>query len=122
MENKNISIIVEREPYEKGGKSYFTYFIKGTLRGKDFRISVKPHDIGGYAVLDIVYAGASEANLVITPFEINDEKSGRSVKGTTLSVVSYDENGESYECPITTSRKSDKALFKMLARSLGIEA
>ena len=35
MNNKNI--IVEREVFEKNGKSYFSYFIKGNIRGKDVK-------------------------------------------------------------------------------------
>lgn len=122
MENKNVSILVEREIYEKNGKNYFTYFIKGTLRGKEFRLSVMPHDIGGYAVLDIVFGNAMTAELAITPFEITDAASGRVISGNTLSVVSYDEDGESYECPVKPARKSDKALLNMLMKSLGAKA
>ena len=121
MENKNITILVERETYEKNGNSYYTYFVKGTLRGKEFRLSVIPHDIGGYAVLDIVFADAVAAELRITPFEINDAASGRNISGNSLSVVSYDENGESYECPVKPARKSDKALLTMLMKNLGID-
>ena len=55
MEKKNQNkIVVERETYEKDGKSYFSYFIKGNIRGKDIRVLVTPPDKGGYAVLDIV--------------------------------------------------------------------
>ena len=122
MENKNVSILVEREIYEKNGKNYFTYFIKGTLRGKEFRLSVMPHDVGGYAVLDIVFGNAMTAELAITPFEITDSASGRVISGNTLSVVSYDEDGESYECPVKPARKSDKALLNMLMKSLGAKA
>ncbi len=122
MENKNITILVERETYEKNGKSYYSYFIKGELRGKEFRLSVIPHDIGGYTVLDIVFGNAMAAELVITPFEIKDDATGRNISGNSLSVVSYDENGESYECPVKPARKSDKALLNMLMKSLGLNA
>ena len=122
MENKSITILVEREVYEKGGKSYYSYFIKGTLRGRDFKISVKPHDIGGYTALDIVFDDSMAAELVITPFEMPNERTGGTIKGSTLTVVSYDKDGTKYECPITTSRKSDKALFKMLTDHLSIGA
>ena len=48
-------IMVEREPYEKDGKTFQSYFIKGTVRGVDFRVRIVPPDYGGYTVLDIVY-------------------------------------------------------------------
>ena len=33
MEKKNAKIVVERETFEKNGKTYFSYFIKGKIRG-----------------------------------------------------------------------------------------
>lgn len=36
--NQNSGVIyVERETFEKDGKTYFTYFIKGQVRGKEVR-------------------------------------------------------------------------------------
>ena len=65
MEKKNQNkIVVERETYEKDGKSYFSYFIKGNIRGKDVRVLVTPPDKGGYAVLDIVFGNEMKAALM----------------------------------------------------------
>ncbi len=111
MENK---ILVERETYEKNGKSYFTYFIKGEVRGKQVRLAVIPPDNGGYVVLDIVFDNAMSAELVLKPYEIKDEKSGNVVKGNSYAVVSVDEDGKIYECPIKPFRSSDKSLLNML--------
>ena len=97
MENKNI--LVERETYEKNGKTFYTYFIKGTLRGKEIKATVTPMDIGGYAVLDIVFDGATQANLVVKPYELKDEKTGSTIKGNSFAVSSIDEDGREYECP-----------------------
>ena len=116
MSNKNQTILVERETYEKGGKTFYTYFIKGKLGGKDAKIALSPPDIGGYTVLDIVFGSEKQAELVIRPYEIKDEKTGESVKGNTYLVRSFDENGEIYECPIKPARASDKALLNMLIR------
>ena len=110
------TIYVERETFEKDGKSYFSYFIKGMVRGKEVRVQVMPHDIGGYAVLDIVFGGADKAELFLTPYEIRDEKTKRTVKGNTYGVRSYDEDGRVYECPIKPFRSSDKTLLQMLLR------
>ena len=41
MEKKDAKIVVERETFEKNGKTYFSYFIKGKIRGKDVRILIK---------------------------------------------------------------------------------
>ncbi len=114
MENKNI--LVERETYEKNGKTFYTYFIKGTLRGKEIKATVTPMDIGGYAVLDIVFDGATQANLVVKPYELKDEKTGSTIKGNSFAVSSIDEDGREYECPIKPFRQSDKALLSMLLK------
>ncbi len=106
-------IFVERETYEKDGKTYYSYFIKGNLRGKDFRVLIQPPDKGGYTVLDIVYDEAMEAELVLNPYEIKDA-SGKIIKGNSYLVRTYDENGEVWECPIKPYRASDKTLLNML--------
>ncbi len=62
--NQNQKIKVERDTYEKNGKTYFSYFIRGNVRGKDVRAAVIPPDRGGYTVLDIVFGDAMEAELV----------------------------------------------------------
>ena len=113
---KENQIVVERETYEKNGKQYFSYFVKGNVRGKDVKASVMPLDIGGYTVLDIVFGNEMKAELVLNPYEIKDEKTGTVVKGNSYAVRSVDENGEVYECPIKPSKQSDKALLNMLLR------
>ena len=47
-------IFVERETFEKNGRTFFSYFIRGNIRGKDVKVAVVPPDKGGYTVLDIV--------------------------------------------------------------------
>ncbi len=114
MEDKKIK--VERELFEskKTGKMYYTYFIKGAVRGKEFKLAVIPPDNGGYVVLDIVFNEDMEADLVLKPYEIKDEKTGTVVKGNTYAVVSVDGDGKVYECPVKPQRISDKSLLNML--------
>lgn len=114
MENKEI--LVERETYEKNGKSYFSYFVKGYVRGKEVKAGVVPPDVGGYTVLDIVFADAMAAELVLKPYEMKDEATGNIIKGNTYYVRSVDEDGLIYECQVKPARKSDKALMDMLLR------
>ena len=116
MAKKDTVIMVERETFEYKENTYFSYFIKGVIRGKDVRISVMPSDRGGFVVLDIVFDTASKAELVLVPYEIKDEKTGNVVKGNSYAVRSVDENGEVYECPIKPTKQSDKALLTMLLR------
>ena len=113
MEKK---IMVERETFEYEGKEYFGYYIKGEVRGREVKVRVMPPDIGGYAVLDIVYAEANKAELTLTPYEIKGND-GRVVSGNIYGVRSVDEDGVVYECKIKPSRDSDKNLLNMLLRA-----
>ena len=117
MANKKDMIIVERETYEMNEKTFFTYFIKGNIRGKEVKIAVTPPDKNrnGYEVLDIVFGNEMKAELVAKPYEIKDDN-GNVIKGNTFMVRSVDENGEVYECSIKPDRASDKALLNMLMR------
>ncbi len=108
------TIIVERETYEKDDKCYFTYFIRGVIRGREVRVGLMPADFGGYRVLDIVFGEGMEAELAIKPYEMKDEKGKVVSRGNTFAVISTDENGDVYECPIKPSRSSDKTLLNML--------
>ncbi len=114
MEDKKIK--VERDTYEKNGRTYFSYFIRGKVRGKDVRAALVPPDRGGYAVLDIVFGEEMEADLLLKPYEIRDEATGRVIAGNTYAVQSHDEDGEVYECTVKPFRSSDKTLLNMLLK------
>ena len=112
----NNKIMVERETFEDKGNTYFSYFIRGNVRGKDVKVGVIPPDKGGYTVLDIVFGNAMEAELITKPYEIKDEKTKSVIKGNTYAVHTVGDDGEEYECPIKPSRSSDKTLLNMLLR------
>ena len=109
-------LIVEREKFEFKGKEYMGYFIKGIVKGREVRASLKPQDINGYTVLDIIFDGANEVELIAKPYSITDEATGNVITGNTFVVRSVDENGEVYECPVKHSRGSDKVLLNMLMK------
>lgn len=111
-ENK---IKVERETYNKDNKAYYSYYIKGEIRGREVRIAVVPPDNGGFRVLDIVFDQETSADLVLKPYEIKDER-GKVLKGNSYAVVSKDKDGTEYECGIKPFRNSDKTLLNMLLR------
>ena len=113
--NQN-TVFVERETYEKNGKTYFSYFIRGKVRGREIKIAVVPPDRGGYAVLDIVFDGEMAAVLTVKPFEIKDDATGRVISGNSYAVQSTDEDGTVYECAIKPFRNSDKTLLGMLLK------
>lgn len=106
-------IVVERETFKLKDKEYFSYFVTGTVRGREVRAGVKPPDNGGYVVLDIVFDNAMSAELTVKPFEIKDER-GNVIKGNTYSVRSVGDDGKVYECTVKPARASDKTLLNML--------
>lgn len=113
---EKLAVKVERETFEMDGKTYFGYFIKGNIRGRDVKIEIKPPDNGGYTVLDIVFDGAMSADLEVTPFEMKTED-GKVIAGNTYAVTSVDpETGEVYFCKVKPARESDKTLLQMLLR------
>jgi hypothetical protein len=116
MDETEKKIYVEQGSYEKDGKEYYSYYIKGQVRGKEVRVAIVPPDNGGYRVLEIVYGEAKEAELVLTPYEMRDEKTGRVITGNTYAVRTTDENGEVYECKVKPFRDSDKTLLNMLLK------
>ena len=110
--NNNGKIFVERETFEKNGRTFFSYFISG----KDVKVAVVPPDKGGYTVLDIVFGNEMSAELILKPYEIKDESTGRVIAGNSYAVQSVDEDGEVYECSVKPYRNSDKALLAMLVK------
>ena len=114
MENKK-KIMVEKGTYEKAGKVFDCYYIKGFVRGQEVQAGVKPPDFGGYTLLNIVFNGATEAELMVTPFQMKADN-GEVISGNTYKVVSYDEDGTVYECPVKPARPTDKTALAMLLR------
>ena len=108
-------LIVEREKFEYKGKEYMGYFVKGIVKGREVRATLKPQDINGYTVLDLIFDGANEVELIAKPYSITDDN-GNVISGNTYIVRSVDENGEVYECPVKHSRASDKVLLNMLMK------
>lgn len=111
MKNK---VFVKRETFEMNGKSFFTYFVNGNVRGKEVRASVMPQDKGGYQVLDIIFGNDDKAELVLNPYEYKDEKTGKTIKGNSFLARNVDEDGVVYELPVKPNRASDKAFINMI--------
>ena len=108
-------LIVQREKFDYKGKEYLSYFIKGVVKGREVKATLKPQDINGYTILDIIFEGANEVELIAKPYSMTDDN-GNVISGNTYIVRSVDENGEVYECPVKHSRASDKVLLNMLVK------
>ncbi len=115
-EKEEKKILVEKEPYEYKGKTYYSYYVKGVVRGKEVKAQIVPPDRGGFVVLDIVFDASLSVELALNPYEFEDEKTHKVISGTAYSVKSVDENGEIYECKVKPYRDSDKTLLNLLLR------
>lgn len=109
---------IEREPYvsKKTGKPGFTYYLKGTVRGREIKAKVVPKDKGGFEVLDIIYDGAIACDLRVEKGEMKDEN-GDIIKFETYTVFSKDPaTGEEFDLKVKPDKDSDKAKFKFILR------
>ena len=111
-------LFLQRELFTgNDGKEYYSYLLKGKVRGRDIKVDFAPKDKGGYEVLDIVFE-VGQVELVIAE-ETMTNTDGKKTKYTTYKAVAYDEENSPYECGVKPSRDSDKALLKMLLNGLG---
>lgn len=112
-------LVIERETYQsKDSEERYSYFVKGVIRGKNVKASLIPGDIGGYDVLDIVFGEDKTAKLVLVPYSMVDEKTGKEIKGNGYEAQNTDEFGEVYKCKVKPRQSSDKALLEMLLARL----
>ncbi len=119
MKNEERKLFVERESFKgSDGKEYWSYIVKGQVRGRDIKVDFAPKDKGGYEPLDIVFDVAPKAELVMSDEEMVDSN-GKATKYTSYKVLTVDEDGMPYECGVKPSRDSDKALLKMLLNQIG---
>lgn len=108
-------ITVEREAFDHNGKTCYSYFVKGTVRGREIKAQLAPQDNGGYVLLDIVFDKADTADLVIGSISITNDK-GKTETFPSYTVKNVDENGEVFECPVKAARKTDKTKLAMILR------
>lgn len=110
---------VERETFKgKDDKEYWAYFVRGKIRGRDVKVGLIPPDKGGYEVLEIVFDEGKTADLVLVPYEMKDEDTGKIISGFTYEAQNVDTDGTVYKCNVKPARRSDKSLLNMLLSQL----
>ena len=113
---KEFDIIVEREKFKSKGNDYYRYFISGEIKGRTIRASLAPPDAGGYEVLDILFSLGAPVKLLVTPYEMTNDR-GETITGNTYAARAVDpDDGEVYEMQVKPDRKSDKALLGFILR------
>lgn len=114
------TVYVERESFEgSNGEEYWSYVVKGKVRGRDVKVDFIPKDKGGYEPLDIVFDVNDKAELLMADEAMTDNN-GNVTRYISYLVRTVDEDGLPYECAVKPARDSDKALLKMLLNALGI--
>jgi len=108
-------LTVEREAFDLNGKTCYSYFVRGTVRGREVKAQLIPQDNGGYVILDIVFDKSDTAELVIGTISITNDK-GKTETFPSYTVKNIDDSGEVFECPVKAARKSDKTKLAMLLR------
>lgn len=106
-----LMVLREKRKTADGKREYFTYSVKGKLRGVEQHVALDPPDRGGYAVLNMVFGDQNAVPLLLVPYEMTDERTGRKITGNTYLVRTVDENGIKYECKVKPSRDSDKRIL-----------
>lgn len=106
---------IEKEPYTKGGKSFNSHVVKGTLLGKEVKATLVPPDPGGYQLLEVIIGDKAKYPLTVTPFSMTTE-SGDVISGNTYSVEATDADGTVYSIKLQPLKKSDKAILKALIK------
>lgn len=121
-EKETVKLFVEREKFTgNDGKEYYSYFLKGKVRGRDVRVDFAPKDKGGYEPLDIVFDVQDKAELTIGKEEMVDSNTGRKSVYDTYTVKTVDADGIEYVVGVKPTRNSDKALLQMLINTMKVK-
>lgn len=102
-------IIIKREPYRSNGKQCYYYFINCVLNDRPNRINLAPIDMGGYVLLDILFADNSTVEFITA------EENGKQI----YKAMSYDETDIMYECEVKPLHGSDRVKLKLILEKGG---
>lgn len=113
--DSGVSVYREKlKPRNKGDKPVFTYKVRGVIRGTEMDATIVPADRGGYRVLGPVFGEAEALPLLMVPYEMRDEKTGKKTSGYTYKLSSTDEAGITLELKVKPNRDSDKRILDCL--------
>ncbi len=121
-ETMNGNLVLVREPVlgkngqqlvTKEGRLYYSYKVRGNVRGQEKKADFVPKDMGGYEPLDILFDISPKAELIMTD-EVMTNADGSKTVYTAYKAQVVDENGEIWDCGVKPQRDSDKALLKFI--------
>jgi len=112
------SIKLCREKFVSNGKTYWGYFVSGNIAGKPMTAEFIPLDVGGYEVLDLVFAFSEEADIKVTK-TVSKNNMGCRVTYTSYEAENFVPNTtKRLHCGIRPSKNSDQAVFDMIVQFL----
>jgi hypothetical protein len=118
MEKTQEKLFVCRKTYVKGGNEFYSYYVECTIRGKVVNISMKPMDINGYTLFDIVF-GDSDSVELISKKEVFENDKKENIEYLSYEITSTDPvTKEVYSGKIKPSKSSDKQLLDLLFKQL----
>ena len=121
-ETINGNLVLIREPVKdkngkqlitKDGRLYYSYKVRGTVRGHEKKADFVPKDMGGYEPLDVLFDISPKAELIMHD-EVMTNADGSKTPYTTYTAQVTDEDGEVWECGVKPQRYSDKSLLKFM--------
>jgi hypothetical protein len=100
--------------YEKDGKNFACYKATGKVMGKEVEVDLVPKDVGGYQLLEIVFQGKKEVDLVpvINKFTID----GREIESTKYFATTADKDGVVYQLEVIPRLNTGKVGLEWLTR------
>lgn len=124
---KDLKIMVklERNVSERTGKEYKNVFVRADMQGRDYNIAFAPrqNEFNGYQNIELVYSGGDDVELKMEWDETKDLNTGKVVRAAwKYELVSYDELGVEYACPVKPAGPSDTSMLNSFLQRVIIQA
>ena len=114
--SEELGVYVERRAVKGDtGKTYFNYFVKGEIQGREIRADLIPSDNGGYEQLDILFGKKTQVPLYVGRSSRTDA-SNKVIKYNTYSVKFVDEFGLTFEVGVKGREGSDRSYLDYIVK------
>lgn len=112
--NGDGKLYVVKTPYRrKDGTDTTLFFVSGKVLGQKMDARMVPEK-GGYELLNAIFGNDKVRELVLVPYEIKDEDTGKTQRGFTYEVFTVDEDGDRVATKVKPNTGSDRAVLNNL--------
>lgn len=116
-EKVELEMVVNRAKYvAKNGEIRFGYYVSGELRGKEVKANLIPSDIGGYALIDLIFLTSETAKLRMIKSKMSDSITKQINEIVSYEMFNLDETNDEIVCKVKPWQSSDKYILDMLNR------